>query len=215
MKVLAIAYDPRDFGELATGVRSSLGDVNLIFLAVHNAAEEPDRASGYAEKIYSSRTSNPEAIAQLVEKLVAEEKPDIIVGEAYKNLRDALSRVAGKLDLPMATDVSTLNVEDGRVRFRKGFLSEKAVMEAEIPKPSIILYLTRFTKPQERLEGGEAKVIELEPPQAEMRVVETRPKQMGGVNLEEAEIIVGVGRGFKSKEDLKLAFELAELLTPR
>lgn len=48
-----------------------------------------------------------------------------------------------------------------------------------------------------------------------MRVVETRPKQMGGVNLEEAEIIVGVGRGFKSKEDLKLAFELAELLTPR
>ncbi|GBF09607.1 electron transfer flavoprotein alpha-subunit [Aeropyrum pernix] len=212
MKVLAVAYDPRDYGELATGVKDSLGDAELVFLAVHKAAEEPGKASGYSEKVFVSRTSSPESIALLLEKLISEEKPDIIVGEAYKNLRDALSRVAGKLDLPMATDVSSFSVENGKVRFRKGFLSEKAVMEAEIPKPAVILFLTRFTKPKEISLESEARIVELEPPQGETKVVETRPKEMGGANLEEAEIIVGVGRGFKSKEDLKLAFELAELL---
>ncbi len=45
-----------------------------------------------------------------------------------------------------------------------------------------------------------------------IKVVSTEEKPKGKVRIEDAELIVSVGRGFKKQEDLKLAFELAEVL---
>ncbi|MFN4046557.1 MAG: electron transfer flavoprotein subunit alpha/FixB family protein, partial [Acidilobaceae archaeon] len=45
-----------------------------------------------------------------------------------------------------------------------------------------------------------------------VNIVGVRAKELSGVKLEEAEVVVGVGRGFKSRDDLKLAFELAKIL---
>jgi electron transfer flavoprotein alpha subunit len=45
-----------------------------------------------------------------------------------------------------------------------------------------------------------------------VKVVSTEGKAKGGARIEDAELIVAVGRGFRRREDLKLAFELAEVL---
>lgn len=213
VKVLAVAYEPRDYGELFAGVSSHLGDAEIVFLAVYKAAENVGEAAGYTGKVYYSGTSRPEEIASLIVEVFNKEKPDVIVGEAYKNLRDAFSRVAGRLSLHLVTDATSLSLEGDKLVFTRGFLSEKAVMKASVPSPALVLYMTRFTKPAEPPTRAQPDQVPLESKtESKVRLLDVKEKQVGGVNLEDAEIIVGVGRGFKSKEDLQMAFELAELL---
>ncbi|MGB9630956.1 MAG: electron transfer flavoprotein subunit alpha/FixB family protein, partial [Candidatus Methanodesulfokora sp.] len=44
------------------------------------------------------------------------------------------------------------------------------------------------------------------------KVLERREKKISGAALDKARIVIGCGMGFKSKEDLKLAYDLAELM---
>ena len=210
VRALLVAYEPRDFYELASW--ASQAGVDPVYLAVHKAEGEAERAAvKLGVRVYAARTSSPELIAWAVREAVARESIQLVVGEAYRNMRDALSRVAAG-EWAMATDVKKLSLGEDRVIVERGTLSERAVARLELPLPAIILFLTRFAEPSESALGGGGEVARLEPPQPTVKTIDVKEKEVGGVNLEEAEIIVGVGRGFKSKEDLKLAFELAELL---
>jgi len=211
VKALLVAYDPRDFPELAEWAAEA--GVDPVYLAVHEAASKAgDYASKLGARVYVAETSSPEAIAWAVEEVLRREGARLVAGEAYRNLRDALSRVAASLEAPMATDAAKAELAGDRVVVEKGFLSERAVARIEMPLPAIILFLTRFRRPKGEPSLGGGELVRLQPPEAREKRLEVREKPRGGVNLEEAEIIVGVGRGFKSKEDLRLAFELAELL---
>ena len=121
-----------------------------------------------------------------------------------------LSRLAGLYDLPMATDVVKLDPADGSVVYERGFLSERAVSKEKMRLPAIVLVNAKVFEPVQP--SGQAQIIDLPVEEGQARLVGTKQKQLSGINLEEAEIIVGVGRGFKKKEDLQLAFKLAELL---
>jgi electron transfer flavoprotein alpha subunit len=63
-------------------------------------------------------------------------------------------------------------------------------------------------------DGSEGQVVsvdlELELPKT--KVVEQQPKEAGTVNLEEAEVLVCVGRGVAAEEDLEMIQSLAEVL---
>ncbi len=211
VKALLVAYDPKDFPELAEW--ASEAGVQPVYLAVHEAAAKAgDYAAKLGARVYVAETSNPGSIAWAVEEVARREQAALVAGEAYRNLRDALSRVAAALEAPMATDATKAEVEGDSVIVERGFLSERAVARIQLPLPAVILFLTRFRRPSGEPSLGQGEILRLEPPEPREKRVEVREKPKGGVNLEEAEIIVGVGRGFKSKEDLKLAFELAELL---
>ncbi|MCE4603397.1 MAG: electron transfer flavoprotein subunit alpha/FixB family protein [Aeropyrum sp.] len=213
MKVLAVAYEEKDIPELIVGTRKFVGDsANIVLLAVHKSASSGDFNIN-VDKVYLAETSRPEEIVAAIVKLVNEEGVSLIVGEAYKNLRDAFSRVAGQLSMPLITDATEIKLGDDRLVVKRGFLSEKAEMIAEVPLPAAVLFLPRFVK-AEGVEGGQPVVTRLEElgGDSKVRLVDVKPKEVGGANLEEAEIIVGVGRGFKSREDLEMAFELAKLL---
>jgi electron transfer flavoprotein alpha subunit len=49
-------------------------------------------------------------------------------------------------------------------------------------------------------------------PTSRLKIAAVEEKSRGAVRLEEADIIVSVGRGFKKKEDIQMAFELAKVL---
>ena len=209
MKVLAIAYEVKDAGELAKAVKEFNGEADI--LAVSRAAEQVNEVARYSKRVYRLASKSPYAIYKALENLVERGGYQLLIAEGYRNLRDALSRLAGSLDLPMITDAYMIRILDGeKVLVERGFLSERAKMKVEVPLPAIVLFIPRFTEPLEP--GEEGEVIELAPTEGPEKVLDVKPKAMGDVNLEEADIIVGVGRGFKAKEDLHLAFELAELL---
>ncbi len=207
VKVLVVAEYYRDALESLSAAKS-LGEAYILVFGP--AAGEAARISSLAAKTYKLDSRNPEEVYNALQKLVDEVSPDLILGVVSKNVKDALSRLAGARDLPMSTEVTEVSITDGKVRYKRGILSERAISLEEAPLPAIILVNPRLYKPLEP--AGEGEVVEVKPEPSRVSKVEVKRKQLSGVKLEEAEIVVGVGRGFKKKEDLKLAFELAELL---
>ncbi len=205
-KVLVVAAGDREVGEALAAFG---GDA--VVLAFAGGAREAEKIAEYGVKVYKLDTESPEVLFEGVKKLYEELKPQVVTGVTSKNLRDALSRLAGLYDLPMATDVYEVKLGDGFVEYKRNILSAKAVATEKAPTPAILLLAPRKYKPVEKAGGGsvEELKVDVEP---KVKRVDVKAKEKGGVNLEEAEIIVSVGRGFKKKEDLKLAFELAELL---
>ncbi len=205
---IVVAQSLQEAREVLT-LASKAGDA-VVLVYGPRAREEAQKIAGLGVKVYLADTRSTEQAAEALAKLIAEENPRVIVGWPTKNNRDVFSRVAGKLDLPLATDVTEAELADDGVVYKRGILSERAVAKEKIPYPAMILVNAKVLEPYQG--EGQGEVVEVEAPEPRVRLVEVKKKQLSGINLEEAEIIVGVGRGFKKKEDLKLAFELAEVL---
>jgi len=205
---IAVASSPREAREALT-LASKAGPA-VVFAYGPRAREVAEEAAKLGVKVYLADTRNVEQAARALQKIVEAEQPKIIVGWPTKNNRDLFSRVAGALDLPLATDVTEAELADDGVVYKRGILSERAIAKEKIPYPAMLLVNAKVLPPYEGSGEGQVEEVPLEEPAA--RVVGVEKKQLSGINLEEAEIIVGVGRGFKKKEDLKLAFELAEVL---
>lgn len=201
-------------------VGSSIPEVKESLGAVANVEEKSVLAYGKAAeageieqlgiKVYRLKSTHPDHIVSAIERVFEEFKPDIIIGWVTKNNRAALSYFAGKHDLPMPTDVTSLEIQENSLVYTRGFLSERAIAREKVPLPAIVLINQKVFKPLEQ--GGQSETVDLSLENEVVRLLEIREKELSGINLEEAEIIVGVGRGFKKKEDLELAFNLAKLL---
>jgi electron transfer flavoprotein alpha subunit len=208
VSVLILASAERDAAE-AISAFSGLGDVAV--LAYGPAAKDAQAIAEYGVKVYRINTINPEEVFQAVKTLYDQLKPKLVGGVSTKNNKDILSRLAGLYDLPMTTEAYDVTFEEGHVTYKRGALSARAVAREKAPLPAIVLLAPRKVAPAEKKGGGSVEELSISGG-ASLKILETAEKVKGGVNLEEAEIIVSVGRGFKKKEDLKLAFELAELL---
>ena len=206
MKALVVDGSLQEVLE-SLGAARALG-AEPVVLAYGQAAEED--LSGLGVKVYKVKAIHPDPIFNAVKKVYEEEKPDIVIGHGSKNNRDVLSRLAGLHDLPMATDVIKAEPAGDGIVYERGFLSERAISKEKMSLPAVMLINAKVFEPHKP--EGQAQVIDLPVEEGPVRLVEKRQKQLSGINLEEAEIIVGVGRGFKKKEDLQLAFKLAELL---
>jgi electron transfer flavoprotein alpha subunit len=205
--VIVVSQRPSDAGELV-GLARSIGDP--VIVAFQDSAERVEELLSYGYRVYRVKSSRPEVLARATSTLYNELKPKLIVGPNTRNVKDAMSWVAGLHDIHMAPDVVEVRLEPDGIIYKRGFLSERVVMTVKAPYPAIILVNPRVAEPAPR--GGVGELIELNVEDTMVRVLEVKAKELSGVNLEAAEIIVGVGRGFKAKEDLSMAFELAKLL---
>jgi electron transfer flavoprotein alpha subunit len=206
--VLVVGDNDRDVGE-ALAIFGGAGETQV--LAYGKGAESAKDIAAYGVKVYALKDYNPEVVAFALNDLYKKLSPKFVVGITTKNNRDIFSRVAGLNDLPLATDVYDVKIEGDVATYKRGILSGRAISTERVKAPAMLLAAPRKVKPIEKKGGGEVEElsVSIEP---KLKIVERKPKERGGVNIEEAEIIVSVGRGFKKKEDLKLAFELAELL---
>lgn len=204
--VIVISQSPSDAGELVAVARS-FGEPQI--LAFGPSAIDVKSVTSYGHKVYRLNASTPEELLHAAKHLYESLKPKLIVGPSTKIVKDALSVLAGIYDIPLVSEVTSAEERGEVIAYRRGFLSERVVMEASVPKPAIVLMRQKVVKPAER--GGEGEVTDLPAQKGTVRVIERKEKVFSGVRLESAEVVIGVGRGFRSKEDLGLAFELAKM----
>jgi len=205
--VIVVSQKPSDAGELV-GLARTMGSPLLV--AFQDSAERVEELLGYGHRVYRVRSSRPEVLVKAINILYNEFKPKLIVGPNTKNVKDAMSVVAGLHDIHMAPDVIEVRGEPDGVIYKRGFLSERVIMTVKTPYPAIILVNPRISEPAPKTGIGE--LLELDIGDVEIKVLDVKAKELSGINLEAAEVVVGVGRGFKVKDDLNMAFELAKLL---
>lgn len=163
------------------------------------------------KKIYAfdGKTLSTDDVLENIYELVKEVNPDIIAGPATKDGNEISARLGARLGIPMITEVVSVEVNEGLV-FRRASIGGRALSVESVKLPIALTISIGKFKPHEE---GEAS-IETRPLKGaeRVKVLEVLEKARGGIDIVASEIVIGVGRGFRSKDDLKLAEELANLL---
>ena len=172
-----------------------------------------------ASKVYVIEHENlgqliPEAYADALSKTVSKYNPKAILIGSTKNGREIAARLAAKINASCATDCIDVDLDsEGRIQVKKPVYAAKAIaIEILKSEPSIITIPPKTFEATEKQVKGEIVKVEVEVISPKVEIIEVKEKERRGVPLEEAEVVIVGGRGFKRKEDFKMLEELAELL---
>jgi electron transfer flavoprotein alpha subunit len=172
-----------------------------------------------AKKVYRAKDV-PEGLAQPIvdamAKVISEE------GHSYALFGGGLlgfeigAGLTARLNAGVTMEVTAVKVADGKLVAERPVLQDSAVVDVGyVDEPGIIIgRLNAFDA--EESGGGQADVEDIDVELSEWSskaTLVTRGESSGEeVNIEDADILVGGGRGLGEKENFKLAEELAEAL---
>ena len=193
--------------------------VSAALLGEGAAGKADDYFSYGADKVYVSEHpalrdfyvgTYAEALRQIAESGDAE---FVLLGSTKRG-KELAGRVAEKLEAGAVTDANDVRVSDGNLvadRYTYGG-NTVASQVVTTPKKVISVMSKTFEAGPQEAKQGEVVNMELDLKDPEVRVVERREKAGEEVNLEEAEMLICVGRGLQKREDLAMIEELAGLL---
>ncbi len=150
------------------------------------------------------------ALKQVVDGI----KPAVVLLPASSNGRDLAPRVAARLGVGVASDVTGLEWTGGKLRATRPVYSGKAIATVEIDGAPAIATLRANAFGVEESGGAAAEVVSIaySPVAAKTRLVETKAPETSEVLLAEADIIVSGGRGLKESANYAMIKELASVL---
>jgi electron transfer flavoprotein alpha subunit len=185
--ISALALKESDAIELAT-----LGADKVIVLQSSNSWVE-----GFSEAIYSQVSSSAASI--------------LLVGGTLRG-KHVAAYVAAKLNAGMTTDAKELKIEGGKLLATRVLYAGLAVCEEEVALPAVATIRARtFQAPSSASAIGVVESIVVEG-DSRVSVDEVTSTDGSGVDITSADKLVSVGRGFRKKEDLSLADDLAGVL---
>ena len=155
----------------------------------------------------------------VIAKLCEEYKPEVLlIGATYIGM-DFAPRVAARLKTGLSAHIIGLEI-DPKTKLLKQIVpgfggGVLAVVTCPNTKPQMATVRPGvFTKPEKR--GREGEIVKVDIPLTEdiikaktLKMVQEIPK---GKKLEEAEVVIGIGRGACKSEIMKNVYELAEIL---
>ncbi len=226
MKTLVIAEHRR--GELRActkeAISAALGcgdDVTVAVLATAAAAAtiaEPLRGSVPRILLLghpSLADYDPESYLPVLMDLVRETAPGLVLFPHTSQGMDLAPGLAGRLGLPLVTDCTAIEMEDGLTVRRQAFAGK--VVERLTLKPAATVLLTlqpgAFAEAKDGLETVVEKetVLQIDP-RHPRRLVEYLRAASEEVDIGAADILVAVGRGIGKEENVALAEALANAL---
>ena len=142
-------------------------------------------------------------------------EPEILLLGATRRGKELAARVAAALDTGCMTECIELDVDDqGRLTAKRlTYGGSTIATEASSRKPHMATVPARaFEKLEPSSRTGEVVKLDVEVPTQRVEVIERKEKTRGDIGLEDAQVIVSAGRGFRGREDLRLLEELAEVL---
>jgi electron transfer flavoprotein alpha subunit len=150
------------------------------------------------------------ALTQIVDRAQA----DIILIASTRRGRELAPRLAQKLAAGCVTDATSLSLDDGRLVTERRALGGATVSRETITSPhQVIAVMPRLFDAQLGGEGGgEITQVDLALEPSATQLVERRPKETGGVDIEGAEVLVCIGRGLSEESDLPMIQNLADAL---
>jgi electron transfer flavoprotein alpha subunit len=158
----------------------------------------------------------PDAYAQAMEHVVRMVNPKYVIMPHTYLVRDFAPKLAARFKRDLISDCVRVNVVEGRPIFtRRVFLGK---MDADVASdddpPIFVTFQSGAYRAEQAAKGAGANIsqidLEISEPRTKPEPAFQEVKQ--AVDLSKAEIIVAVGRGIKSQENLALAQQLADLL---
>ncbi len=156
-----------------------------------------------------------EEYADYLENAIKETNAETILIGSTKNGKELASRLAGKLNAGCIIDANNVYVKDKKLTAERVVYSGNAIsIEQFNSKPSIITVPSKVFDPLPKDDKKSGNIVKKKFDAAKYasKIIKVQEMQTGDVNVEDAEIIVSCGRGFKDKNDIKLVQDLADVL---
>jgi electron transfer flavoprotein alpha subunit len=158
----------------------------------------------------------PDGYTDAMERVVKELAPRYVIMPHTYLVRDFAPKLAARFEKGLVSDCIRAKVEDGKIKVtRRVFLGKMdADVVAEGDSPIFISFQSGAYRGDQARKGSGANIQKMPVEVGEVRMKSEAPFQevKQAVDLTKADIIVAVGRGIKSKENIALAEELAKAL---
>jgi electron transfer flavoprotein alpha subunit len=225
--VYALHDDEGDFNKNSLGAISEAARLagelgtEAAAVVVGDVADEACQGLGAygASKVWRAKSA-PEGLAQPIVDVMAKLIED--EGYSYALFGGGLlgfeigAGLTARLGAGVTMEVTEVKVSDGKLVAVRPVLQDSAIVDVGyVDEPGIIIGRLNAFDATER-DGGSAEIadvdVELSEWSTKAKMV-TRGESRGeDVNIEDAELLVGGGRGLGEAENFKLAEELAEAL---
>ena len=190
-------------GENASSLRDQASDykANNLILAQH------DLINAYSADGYSKVLSN--VISELSPKYV-------LMGHSYM-VRDFLPRVSAKLDIPFVSDIIAVDYDNDSPIFSRQVFNAKLATKVKATSDTVLLSFqsAAFSSDDMQIGGSESQSdfsVNLEASDIKSESEAEFQESASGVDLTTAELIVSVGRGIESQDNLPLVESLASAM---
>jgi len=157
-----------------------------------------------------------EAYRDILMDVITRVNPEIILFGSTPMGRDLVPRIAAKLGVSAASEVTEIMLGPNGLRVKRPIHMGKVVGTFRFNAKPYIIVIRPNTFPAKKLEGRKGEIIKIEAEKhlkgARDFVVEFVPSERKVMDLTEAPVIVSGGRGMGGPEAFKMLWELAELL---
>jgi len=194
-------------------------NVTAVIIGKSDDALATEYISHGADKVFIVETDidsfKAEEYTGILENVLKETGDEIVLVGSNKNGKDVASRLAGRLDAGCVIDCTNLYLKDKKLTVERVVYSGNAIaVEQFNSKPSIVTIPSKVFDPllKDDKRTGDIVKKKFDVEKSASKVLKVQEMQTGDVNVEDAEIIVSCGRGFKSKDDIRLVSNLAEVL---
>lgn len=159
---------------------------------------------------------NPEAYRRVLTALIRKQPPRLaLFGDTSIGLEIAGALSAG-LDLPLLSYCLALNAEDDHLNYLCQICGGKILVQGEIPGPTALVTMIPGRYRAEEGHGqGPGEVLTLDPPSLDGLPISLKgyiEREVSDVDITKEHVLVAVGRGLQSQDNLELAQDLAEAL---
>ena len=162
------------------------------------------------------RDYTPDGYTAAMESVVRALDPQLVVMPHTYLVRDYAPKLAARFGKSLISDCIRAHVSAGAITFtRRIFLGKlDADVISDGAAPVFATFQSGAFRPDQAQKGSGAQIEDMPVEVGEIRMTPEAPFQevKQAVDLSKADIIVAVGRGIKSKDNLALAEKLAEAL---
>ena len=157
---------------------------------------------------------NPESYAAAVQSLLSDKSPSLILVGSTSMGMDIGNTVATALDMPNISYCSDISAGSGGFSYTSSMYGGKMNTVTNVDSPAVAMVLAgAFNADAGRMTGSPT----VEDFSADFGAGKVRFKRLiepedADVDITQSDILVAVGRGIGSKDDIELAEELAEVL---
>jgi electron transfer flavoprotein alpha subunit len=196
--------------------------ISAVVLGGSDATSLVQEIASYdlAKVLYASNAKlseyTPDGYAYAMEHVVRQLAPALVIMSHTYLVRDFAPKLAARFSKSLISDCIRAKVTDGSITFTRriflGKLDADVISDGEAPV--FATFQSGAYRAAQARKGSGAGLETQEAEVGEIRMTPEAPFQevKQAVDLSKAEIIVAIGRGIKSKENIALAEKLAEAL---
>jgi electron transfer flavoprotein alpha subunit len=158
---------------------------------------------------------NPEAFGKVVEALVKEKSPRLVMFGWTATGMDLAAWLAARIDVPCITNVRNMTIDGDNLVISSQLYGGKMMAEVSPEGGTAVVAMAAGSFPAEKGQGSTSAEQLASPVTLDglkIRFVESVKPESTDVDITAQDKLVSIGRGIGGKENIELAEELAEVL---